>query len=51
MKNLKGYKAAAVIYLIITIVNVFWICNYDSSNHLNEKVENEKNVVVNYDKN
>lgn len=51
MKKLKGYKAATIIYLIITIVNVFWICNYDSSNYSNEKVQNEKNVVVNYDKN
>ena len=51
MKKLKGYKVAALIYLIITIVNVFWICNYDNFDYSNEKVQNENNVVVNYDKN
>lgn len=51
MKKMKGYKTAAIIYLVITIINVFWICNYDGSNYSTEKVQNEKSVVVNYDKN
>lgn len=51
MKKNKGYKAVAIVYLLIAIVNVVFICNFDNNNVAKEKVENNTKVVVNYDNN
>lgn len=46
MKLLKGYKGIAIFYLVITIINVLWIVNYNNPSQVN-RVEKEKNVVLN----
>jgi hypothetical protein len=46
MKLLKDYKGVALIYLIITLVNVVWVVNYDKPSEPNQ-VSNERNVVIN----
>lgn len=46
MKLLKDYKGVALIYLIITLVNVAWVVNYDKPNDI-KQVSKERNVVLN----
>lgn len=46
MKLLKDYKMVAVVYLIITLVNVVWLVNYERP-QTTSHVSNEKNVVLN----
>lgn len=46
MKLLKDYKGVALIYLIITLVNVAWVVNYDKLNDI-KQVSKERNVVLN----
>jgi hypothetical protein len=46
MKALKGYKKVAMIYLILTIVNVIWVIGYQKPSEKKE-VYKEKSVVVN----
>jgi len=46
MKLLKDYKGVALIYLVITIVNVIWVVNYNKPEDI-KQVSNEKNVVFN----
>ena len=48
MKNKKGYKMVAIIYLVVAVVNVIWICNYKSPSMEKETVKNENQVAVNY---
>lgn len=42
MKLFKGYKGVALIYLVLTIINVVWIVNY-------EKPSSEKQVSATSD--
>ena len=48
MKNMKGYKAVAIVYLVVAVINVLWICNVDNNKVAQEKVQNDTKVVVNY---
>lgn len=51
MKNMKDFKGVAVFYLCVAIVNAILIFNYKTNNNETNTVQNEKNVVVNYDNN
>ena len=46
MKFLKGYKGVALFYLVLTIVNVIWIVNYDRPEEV-KQVKNETKFVLN----
>lgn len=46
MKWIKDYKGVAIIYVILTIVNVIWIVGYEKPDEI-KQVSNEKNVVIN----
>ena len=48
MKILRGYKIVALVYLIVTLVNVIWICNYNSDKQVKREVKNNNEVVLNY---
>ncbi len=47
MKFLKEYKGVALVYLIITLVNVVFIINYEKPSDNIKQVSSERNVVVN----
>ncbi len=44
MKLLKDYKGAILIYLVITLVNVIWITNYNNEDK--RQVNNDNAVVM-----
>ena len=46
MKLLKEYKGIAFIYIVLTIVNVLWVVNYEEPVDT-KRVSNEKNIVLN----
>ncbi len=46
MKFLKDYKGVALIYLVITLVNVIWVVNYNRPDDM-KQVNSERNVVLN----
>lgn len=46
MRLFKGYKGVALIYLIITIVNVIWVINYERPTDIKQASE-KTNVVLN----
>lgn len=46
MKLLKDYKGVALIYLIITLINVIWVVNYNKPEDI-KQVSSERNVVLN----
>lgn len=46
MKIFKGYKGVALIYLIVTLVNVIWVVNYEKPADA-KQVSKERNVVLN----
>ncbi len=46
MKLLKDYKGVALIYLVITLVNVIWVVNYNKPEDV-KQVSNERNIVLN----
>lgn len=46
MRIFKGYKGVALIYLIITIVNVIWVINYERPTDIKQASE-KTNVVLN----
>lgn len=46
MKLLKDYKGVAIIYLVITLVNVIWVVNYNRPDDM-KQVNSERNVVLN----
>ncbi|MEE0699263.1 MAG: hypothetical protein U0M66_01545 [Bacilli bacterium] len=46
MKFLKDYKGVALIYIVITLVNVLWMVNYDKPGDV-KQVQKERNVVMN----
>lgn len=46
MKLLKDYKGVALIYLVITLINVIWVVNYNKPDDI-KQVSNERNVVLN----
>lgn len=46
MKLLKDYKGVALIYLVITLINVVWVVNYEKPNDV-KQVNKERNVVLN----
>ena len=46
MKLLKDYKGVAIIYLIITVINILFVVNYNKPNEV-KQVSNEKQVVYN----
>jgi len=46
MKLLKDYKGVAIIYLVITIINILFVVNYNKPNEV-KQVSNEKQVVYN----
>lgn len=45
MKIFKDYKGVALIYLVVTIINVICLINYEKPNET-VRTENEKAVVV-----
>ena len=45
MKFFKDYKGVALIYLVVTIINVICLINYEKPIET-VKIENEKAVVV-----
>lgn len=45
MKFLKDYKGVALIYLVITIINIICLVNYEKPNE-NIRVQNEKAVAM-----
>ena len=46
MKLLKDYKGVALIYLVITLVNIIWVVNYEKPQDL-KQVNKERNIVFN----
>ena len=46
MKLLKEYKGVALIYLVLTVVNVLWFVNFEKPTDV-KRVSNEKNIVLN----
>jgi len=46
MKLLKGYKGVAILYLVLTIVSIFWIVGFDKP-EATKHVSNEKSIVLN----
>lgn len=46
MKVLKDYKGVALIYIVLTLVNVIWVIGYDKQSEV-KQVSNERNVVLN----
>lgn len=44
MKLLKDYKGAILIYLVITLINVIWITNYNNEDK--RQVNNDNTVVM-----
>ncbi len=44
MKLLKDYKGAILIYLVITLINVIWITNYNNEDK--RQVNNDNAVVM-----
>lgn len=46
MKLLKDYKGVALIYVILTLVNVIWVIGYEKPCEV-KQVSNERNVVIN----
>lgn len=46
MKLFKGYKGVALIYLIITLINIIWLVNYEKPDEV-KQVSKERNVVLN----
>ena len=48
MKIFKGYKIVAIVYLVVTLVNVVWICNYNNDRQVKETVKNDNEIVLNY---
>ena len=46
MNLFKDYKGVALLYLLITIINVVWVINYEKPNDV-KQVQNEKQVVIN----
>ena len=46
MKFLKEYKGVALVYLIITLINVVFVINYEKPEDI-KQVSNERNIVVN----
>lgn len=47
MKFFKGYKGVALIYLVLTIINVVWIVNYEKPSS-EKQVSATRDVVLNY---
>lgn len=47
MKLLKEYKGIAFIYIVLTLVNVLWVVNYEKPIEDTKSVSNEKNIVLN----
>ena len=48
MKIFKGYKIVALVYLVVTLVNVVFICNYSGTKQVKSEVKKENEVVLNY---
>ncbi len=46
MRLLKDYKGVALIYIILTVVNIIWIVGYEKPIEKTQ-VGNERNVVIN----
>lgn len=46
MKLFKGYKGVALIYLVLTIINVVWVVNYEKPS-IKKQVSNDRTVVLN----
>lgn len=46
MRLLKDYKGVALIYIVLTLINVVWLVNYEKP-YDTSSVSNKKNVVVN----
>lgn len=46
MRLLKDYKGVAVIYIVLTLINIVWVVNYEKPVD-NKRVSNEKNIVLN----
>ena len=46
MKLLKDYKGVAIIYLIITVINILFVVNYNKPNEV-KHVSNEEQVDYN----
>ena len=44
MKLLNDYKGAILIYLVITLINVIWITNYNNEDK--RQVNNDNTVVM-----
>ena len=47
MKLFKGYKAVALVYLVITILNIIWVVSYNKPSDSIKQVSKEKNIVLN----
>lgn len=46
MKFFKGYKGVALIYLVLTIINVVWVVNYEKPSS-EKQVSAKRDVVLN----
>ena len=46
MKLFKGYKGVAIIYLVLTIINVVWVVNYEKQSS-EKQVSAPRDVVLN----
>lgn len=46
MKFLKEYKGVALVYLVITLINVVFIVNYEKPGDI-KQASKERNVVLN----
>lgn len=46
MRLLKDYKGVALIYIVLTLINVVWLVSYERPNKLSH-VKTKKEVVFN----
>lgn len=46
MKLIRDYKGIAIIYLVITIINIIWITGYQKPVSKNVKVDDGKTIVM-----
>ena len=45
MRLLKDYKKVAIIYILLTLINVIWIVSYDRSETI-KYVDSKKQIVL-----
>ena len=45
MRLIKDYKKVAIIYILLTLINVIWIVSYDRNDNV-KQVSNDKKIAL-----